>query len=246
MERSADNRVRTTEWEDVQYRYGNRVGKYETHELEILAQKIADKNQNTCLTVYDPQAEKVAAKLERGGYECEEAEGQEDAGEDTGAIADSDDDDDALAAIRRRRLMELQRQQAMERFGVLRHIPGADYVAEVTETSASCWVVGVLVKPGNSDCEALLSVLRTVAQRRRTVKFVSMISTEAIPNFPDRHLPCVLLYKDKELKKQLTGLADWQSQKQLSVATVEGVLHRYAVLPRSNEVGDDGAEEKEE
>ncbi|AIN98651.1 hypothetical protein LPMP_240160 [Leishmania panamensis] len=228
MERTANQRIRTTEWEDVQYRYGNRVGKYETHELQILAQKIADTNQNACLTVYDPHAEKVEAKLERGGYERDE--GRKEDGTDL--IVDSDNEDEALAVIRRRRVMELQQQRATERFGVLRHIPGADYVAEVTEASSTCWVVAVLIKPGHSDCEALLAVLRTVAQRRRSVKLVSIISTEAIPNFPDRHLPCVLLYKDKELKKQVTGLADWQAQRALNVATVEQALSRNGVLPR--------------
>lgn len=240
MERSADNRIRTTEWEDVQYKYGNRVGKYETHELEILAQKIADKNQDTCLTAYDPHAEKVADKLERGGYECDNA-----ASADVAAIEDPDDEDDALAAFRRRRLLELQQQQAKERFGVLRHIPGADYVAEVTEGSAACWVVAVLIKPGHSDCEALLTVLRTVAQRQRTVKFVSMISTEAIPNFPDRHLPCVLLYSNKELRKQVTNLEEWMQKKQLNVGTAEQLLSRYGVLPRNeNDESASGSDEE--
>ncbi|GET88860.1 hypothetical protein, conserved [Leishmania tarentolae] len=227
MERTADQRIHTTEWEDVQYRYGNRVGKYQTHELEILAQQLADRNQNTCLNAYDPHAEKVAAKLERGGYEHDE-DGEE---EGRSCIVNSDDEDEALAAIRRRRLMELQRQKAMERFGVLRHIPGADYVQEVTEASSMSWVVAALIKPGHSNCEALLTVLRTVAQRHRSVKIVSMIYTEAIQNFPEGLLPCVLLYKDKELRKQITGLGDWQAQKKLSVASVEQILSRNGALP---------------
>ncbi|KPI84340.1 hypothetical protein ABL78_6595 [Leptomonas seymouri] len=238
MERTADGRIRTTEWEDVQYKYGNRVGKYETHELEILAQKIADKEQNTCLVAYDPHAEKVAAKLERGGYDCKKEDEK-----DTSAIADSDDDDDALAAIRKRRLLELQRLKATECFGALRHIAGTDYVAEVTEASSTCWVVAVLIKPGHSDCEALLTVLRTVAQRHRAVKYVSMISTDAIANFPDRHLPCVLLYHNKELKKQVTNLDEWTQKRQLNVGTVEHLLSRYGVLPRSD---DDEAESRGE
>ncbi|KAG5500659.1 hypothetical protein JIQ42_04678 [Leishmania sp. Namibia] len=242
MERTADQRIRTTEWEDIQYRFGNRVGKYATHEREILAQSIADKNQNACLTSYNPHAEKVKAKLERGGYECHE----KCEGDDTEIIVESDDEDDALAAIRQRRLMELQRQRAIERFGVLRHIPGADYVAEVTEASSTCWVVAVLMKPGHSDCEALLTVLRTVAQRRRSVKFVSMISTEAIPKFPDGHLPCVLLYRDQELKKQMTGLTVWQAQRQLNVTTVEQVLSRNGVLPRIQDGVGDGTGESDD
>ncbi|KAG5477671.1 hypothetical protein LSCM1_04964 [Leishmania martiniquensis] len=239
MERTADRRIHTTEWEDIQYRFGNRVGKYATHEGEILAQSIADNNQNACLTAYNTHAEKVAAKLERGGYECGEGRGEDS----TGLLVDSDDEDDALAAIRRKRLMDLQRQRAMERFGVLRHIPGADYVAEVTEASSTCWVVAALMKPGHSDCESLLTVLRTMAQRHRSVKFVWMVSTEAVPNFPDGHLPCVLLYRDREVKKQLTGLAVWQAQKQLNVTTVEQVLTRNGVLRRAqDDAGDEAAE----
>lgn len=229
MERSADNRIRTSEWEDVQYKYGNRVGKYATQELEILAQKIADKNQNTCLEAYDPNAERVRDKLARGGFEC--AEGQE---EEVQAILDSDDEDEALAAIRQRRLVELQRQKACERFGVLRQVPGTSYVAEVTDSSVATWVVAALVKPAHSACEALLSVLRSVAQRHAAVKFVSLISTEAIPNFPDRHLPCVLLYKEKELKKQVTGMEEWQEGKQLNISSAEKCLKRYGVLHADN------------
>ncbi|KAG5492997.1 hypothetical protein JKF63_01578 [Porcisia hertigi] len=243
MERTADKRIHTTEWEDVQYRYGNRVGKYETHELEILAQKIADQNENTCLTAYNPQAEKIEARSQRNGSKSDK--GCMDDG--PSALVDSDDDDDdALAAIRRKRMMELQRQKAKERFGVLRHIPGADYIAEVTAASSTCWVVAALMKPGHSDCEALLTVLRTVAQRHRSVKFVSIISTEAIPNFPDCHLPCVLLYHGKELKKQVTGLADWQTQRHLTVATVERVLIQSGVFPRSEDDTGDEAGEKDD
>lgn len=234
MERSADNRIRTTEWEDVQYKFGNKVGKYASHELEILAQGIADANENTCLKPYDREAERVEDKMERGGYEF--AEGREG---DPEAVLDPDDDDDALAAIRRRRLAEMQRQKEQERFGVLRHVPGSDYVKEVTDASESNHVVAVLIKPGDSNCEAMLSVMRSVAQRHRDVKFVSMVSTEAIPSFPDKHLPCVLLYRSKALKNQVTGLDAWKAKNQLSIHTVERMLRLNGVLPQEDEEEDE-------
>lgn len=227
MERSADNRIRTTEWEDVQYRYGNRVGKYQTHEVEILAQQLGDMHEDDALKAYDPDEERVAAKMERGGYEMVDSKK-----EGVAAVADSDDEDDALAAIRRKRLQELQQRQANERFGTLRHVAGSDYVKEVTEASVQNWVVAVLIKPGNSECEALLTVMRSVAQRQREVKFVSMVSVEAIPTFPDRHLPCVLMYHDKILKNQITLLDPWKDRKELNVATVERALQRCGVLKR--------------
>nr|CCC95090.1 conserved hypothetical protein [Trypanosoma congolense IL3000] len=226
VERTADQRICTTEWEEVQYKFGNRVGKYATNEMELLAQKIADNNVNAPLKAYDPHEEKVMDKMERGGYDVSQG--------DMGSTVDDvlpDDDDEALAIFRSKRLAELQRQQEAERFGTLRHVAGVDYVTEVTEASSTHWVVAVLMKPGNSNCEALLSVMRVVAQRRRDVKFLSMISTEAIKNFPDRHLPCVLLYRQKKLESQLTELAPWKSKgNQLSVESVERVLCRYGVI----------------
>ncbi|EPY34724.1 hypothetical protein STCU_01378 [Strigomonas culicis] len=73
--------------------------------------------------------------------------------------------------------------------------------------------------------------MRVEAQRHRDIKFVSMISTEAIPNFPDRHLPCVLLYRNKEMKGQLTTLDPWKNGRSIDINTVESVLKRNGILP---------------
>ncbi|CCW66095.1 unnamed protein product [Phytomonas sp. Hart1] len=228
MERTADGRIRTTEWEEIQYKYGNKVGKYQTHELEILTQKIADKHDDTCLRSYNPQEEKLADKLNQ---RCAEGEGQD---AEIPNINSSDDEDEVLAEIRQRRMAELKRQLQTECFGTLRHISGANYVKEITESSEKNCVVAALIKPGHSDCESLLNVLRTVAQRNRDSKFVSMISTEAIPNFPDKHLPCVLLYANKSVKTQITGLETWKHKGQLSVHTVERVLKEQGFLNRED------------
>ncbi|CCW62469.1 unnamed protein product [Phytomonas sp. EM1] len=233
MEREAAGRIRTTEWEEIQYKYGNKVGKYQTHELEILAQKIAEKNEDTCLRSYNPYEEKLEDKLnQRFGGE----KGHDD---EVPNIGSSDDDDEVLCEIRQRRMAELKKQFQTECFGILRHISGADYVKEITDSSDKNWVVAALIKPGHSDCESLLNVLRTVAQRNRDTKFVSMISTEAIPNFPEKHLPCVLLYKNKCVKKQITGLEAWRQKGYLSLQTVEHVLQEHGVLNREDFVSYD-------
>lgn len=234
MERTADKRLHTTEWEEAQYKYGNKVGLYATHELEIIAQKIADQNQNACLKPYDREQEQFEDKLARGGYECED--GREG---DSEAIMNSDDDDDALAAIRRRRIEELQKQKENDRFGVLRHVDGSDYIKEVTDSSEKNHVVALLIRPGHSECETLLNAMRSIAQRHPAVKFVSMISTEAIPNFPDKHLPCVLIYKDKALQSQVTGIDVWKCKNQFDTKSVERSLRNNGVLPRDAEDDED-------
>ena len=226
VERTADGKIRTTEWEDIQYKHGNKVGQFETKEMEILAQRIVSAHPNLQLQAYDPVAEKVAAKGERGGYDGSDPtnpDGQED-----------DDDDDALAEFRRRRLAELQRAQQTHVFGVVKRIDGADYVKEITESSANCWVIGVMMREGHADCDLLLKVLSSVAQRNRDVKFVSLVAKEAVANFPDKHLPCVLLYYKSDMKAQLTGAEHWMEgkNKNITVSSIERKLQSYGVIQR--------------
>ena len=128
VERSADGRIRTTEWEDIQYKHGNKVGKYQTLEAEIIAQKLMDSHPNVLLKAYDPIAEKVEDKAARGGFDVDHGGNIDDV---------SSDDDDALAVLRKRRLQEMK-TQAAKSHGALRHIAGSEYVAEITEGSSSC------------------------------------------------------------------------------------------------------------
>lgn len=247
MERSADNRIRTTEWEDIQYKHGNRVGKYQTQELEILTQRLADKHQNAGLRSYDPQQERLSARYEQLSDEDDDCNSpgsskqlelsRSGRGNSDVVTApydaeddDGNDDDVALMRLRRQRLREMKEQEARNCFGVLRHIAGSDYIAEVTEASQHNWVVAALVKPAHNECEVLLNLLRAVAQKQRAIKFVSIISTEAIPAFPDKHLPCVLLYHNKSLVQQITGLDAWRRPGvELGVMTVECNLRQRGV-----------------
>jgi hypothetical protein len=231
VERTADGRIRTTEWEDIQYKHGNKVGQYETREMEILAQRIVASNPNLQLQAYDPVAEKVQDKRDRGGYDGPDPTDPDSAG--AGEACD-DDDDDVLAAYRQRRLAELQRQEQTHVFGAVKAISGSDYVREITEASSSCWVVGVMMADGHADCDLLLNVLAKVAQRNRDVKFVSLVAKQAVPNFPDKHLPCVLLYHKGDMKAQLTGPEHWMEgkNKNITVSSVERKLQGHRVIAR--------------
>lgn len=41
-----------------------------------------------------------------------------------------------------------------------------------------------------------------------STKFLKIVSTAAIPNYPDRHLPTVLIYRNGEMLGQLVGIAN--------------------------------------
>lgn len=258
MQRTAENphHLHTTEWEDIQYQFGNRVGKYETHEEEILWRKAAQDPaaQSRDLAVYDPEKEKRRDFRLRNTEQSSDTsmEEREISSDDdkinsdvqvNGGLKEKDilvsdnteeeDEYSILEKIRQKRLLQLK-QDVLEmplNAGSLRCIPGSAYVKEVTEDSARFWVVAMLIQPGESNCEALLSAMRTVAQRQRGVKFVSMVYTEVVGvTFPHQHLPCVLLYKHGKLQHQLTGPEHWKIHREVNCNQIEKTLRYYGVL----------------
>lgn len=57
-----------------------------------------------------------------------------------------------------------------------------------------------------TECRLLEEVLLTVAKKFKEVKFVKIVSTAAVENWPDRNLPTLFLYHDGELQTQMLGL----------------------------------------
>ena len=49
--------------------------------------------------------------------------------------------------------------------------------------------------------------LTELAKKYPQSKFVKIISTECIPNYPDKNVPTVLIYKDTQCLQHLIGLA---------------------------------------
>lgn len=229
VERTADGRIRTTEWEDIQYKHGNKVGKYGTHEAQLLAQRVKDEHPDIFLKAYDANEEKVRDKLARGGFDVEGGDGAQP--EDIAP----DEDDDALAAFRKKRLAEMQAKAQSNVFGVVRHISGADYVKEITEGSAEHWVVAVMMAHGSESCDVLLHVMQQVASRRRDVKFVSLLAKEAVAKMPEKMLPCVVVYHKGQLVTQWTEIDVWKQGRDVSVDSVERVLSRVGVVKLEEE-----------
>lgn len=116
------------------------------------------------------------------------------------------DDDTALNRYREQRLRELREQAAKERFGDVMEICKADWVKEVTDASNSSWVVVHLYQDRVMECRLLEQVLLSIARKFKAVKFVKILSTAAVENWPDRNLPTLFLYHDGKLQTQLLGI----------------------------------------
>ena len=56
------------------------------------------------------------------------------------------------------------------------------------------------------ECKLLSDMLDVLAGRFPATKFMRIISTHCIPQYPDRNLPTVLVYKDTKCVETLMGL----------------------------------------
>lgn len=145
------------------------------------------------------------------------------------ALDDDFEDDHFMEEYRRRRIQELE-QQSNRRAGtgVLKQIGGPDFVKDVTEASAGCWVVCHLYKDGVTDCAILNQCLTDLAERYRDTTWVKIVSTECIPGFSDDFLPTLLLYKDKICKHQIVQAVKAMGGESISPDRLKGYLNQYA------------------
>lgn len=52
----------------------------------------------------------------------------------------------------------------------------------------------------------LAGYLDTLAAKHPATKFVSIVGSQCIPNYPDHNLPTLLIYRNGELRRQIVGL----------------------------------------
>lgn len=107
---------------------------------------------------------------------------------------------------RKKRLSELREAAKVARFGSVVPISGSDFVREVSQAPPDVWVVVILYKEGIAECGLLMQCLEDLATKYPATKFVKIISTDCIPNYPDRNLPTLLVYNSGAVKANHVGL----------------------------------------
>jgi hypothetical protein len=214
----------TTEWADIQYKHGNKVGAYADPELEqkILQQKMQHEIDDVLDAVVSDQQ-----------YRDMRTKEHED---DVREKSDSEDDEEAaMKRMREKRLKELHAQAARPQWGTIKTISRDEYMQEVNGAPKGVWVILLLVTPSNGDCDFLANILNKLAAKHRFVKFVAGFVREIIgENFPEKQCPVVMFYKDGTSQKTVTGLEPWGGRK-TTEAEVESALRAEGILPREGE-----------
>ena len=87
----------------------------------------------------------------------------------------------------------------------MREISKDEYVAEVNRAGEGVWVVLLVYKPSVPLCKIMEQHLRELARKFPATKFLKSVSSVCIPNYPDKNLPTVFVYRDGDMKRQLVG-----------------------------------------
>ncbi|KAK8823070.1 hypothetical protein WA538_002221 [Blastocystis sp. DL] len=141
----------------------------------------------------------------------------------------SDDDLAALNEYKEKRMQELRKAAEKNKFGYLISITRPEYVRQVTECSMEYPVVVFLYNNNVPECNMLKQVLDQVSARYPMVKFVQMISTDCIKDYPDKNLPALFIYNKGEIVKQIMTLKELGGPK-VNAEIVEWVLQEAGIL----------------
>lgn len=172
-----------TEWEDVQTKFGNFAPPPE-----------------------EPEDPEIIYDVDDGATKLKSLESAKTL-EDVDALEDEFDDDRFFENYRQKRLLELQKKAARSKYGEVRHIKAPEYSTEVSNKDLNDWVVCHVFKPAVPHCQLLNKLLVPLAARFKETKFVKIYSHEAIPGYPDRNLPTLLIYHKGEMKRQFVTLS---------------------------------------
>eukprot|EP01016_Furgasonia_blochmanni_P043427 TRINITY_DN5897_c0_g4_i1.p1 TRINITY_DN5897_c0_g4~~TRINITY_DN5897_c0_g4_i1.p1 ORF type:complete len:282 (-),score=90.36 TRINITY_DN5897_c0_g4_i1:238-1083(-) len=202
----------TTEWDDLHRKMGNFAPLPNTKEIEAEREKhFLETAEN-----FDPLANKKLEELEE--YE-------------------DDLDDEIFEKYKQARLNEMKEKAARPYFGSLREISKQDYVQEVTNAPKDVWVVLHLYQDYYDKCTLINNALDTLAKSHTYVKFLRIIATRCIENFPDSKIPTFIVYKNGSLVYNWANVD--KEIKRCDAKILELFLKYHRILDRTDEDPDD-------
>ncbi|EIW66383.1 hypothetical protein TREMEDRAFT_35253, partial [Tremella mesenterica DSM 1558] len=157
------------------------------------------------------------------------------------------DDEKVFEAYRRQRMAEMRKEEKSGRFGSLMPLGREDFVKEVTEGSKQgTGVVVFLYKDSIPLSQHLRPLLQTLATAHPSTKFLSIPAHLCIPNYPDRNVPTLLVYRNGEITGNLVAGQGLNGLK-TTVRELEGVLLRYKAIEKpADSLGPKRNEEEED
>jgi len=193
----------TTEWDDALAKHG------------IIPKKEKQVTQDEIDThirwIVDEHEQNIENKLK--GKTLEELDELEDEVDET-----------ILEEYRQKRLNELKEKAKGDKFGYIKEIHKSDYLKEVTESSKDQIVILCLYVASQEESKIMLKCLDILAQKFKNVKFLKIIGSLCIPDYPDSYCPTVIIYKDGDTVGNIKGLFPFGGKNVINADIVEWEL----------------------
>ena len=214
MKTTKQTKQTTTEWDEVQKKFnGNFVVKEEE--------------------VKEDEQRKGTRRIKN----------DEDAGEE------DEEDEEFMKSYREKRISEMLMQKEKEKEeknnnfqrNEYMHVSHEQWTKEVTEVSRSHPVLVLLTKENSKACYPLERVMEDVARKYRTsrTKFRRAEARDIIPNYPERNVPTLILYRNGDVVENIVGIEQFGGMNGVNTETV-----RRRVRMKSDEFLMDRGEEE--
>ena len=175
---------------------------------------------------------------------------------------DDDDDEDEeeeafMKSYREKRIAEMlfmqkeekedekeEKNNNVRRNEYVMHVSHEQWTKEVTEVSRSHPVLVLLTKENSKACYPLERVMEDVARKYRAsrTKFRRAEARDIIPNYPERNVPTLILYRNGDVVENIVGIEQFGGMNGVNTETV-----RRRVRMKSDEfLMDRGEEEAKE
>ena len=227
----------TTEWEDAQRKFGNWKPLEEEEEEEEEEREKDD--------LREIQAS-VPAKT--NGSEDDDDESDED-----------EDDEAFMKSYREKRISELKQESEFfnnnnnnnkkddgATLKTVRLITREEWTREVTKVSHTNPVLVLLTRENNADCYPLERVVEDLAYKYRAseTKFRRAEARDIIPNYPERNVPTIILYRNGDVVENIVGIEQFGGRNGVNPETVK---RRVRMTAKASEflMDEREAEEKE-
>lgn len=198
----------TTEWFDLQVKYGNYLPNEKKTTLAEEQKLMQEKHE---------EENKLENKLDK--MSVEKINELED---------DLDFDDEFTRQYMANRMQELKVRATKEKYGQVIEISRDEYIREVTEADPESFVILHLYQDYNEFCNLINQHLPVIAKLYAHVKFVKIVATKCIDQFPDERCPCFIIYK---AGKPVSNLPSVDKLLKNDVANIAELLLQHGISP---------------
>jgi hypothetical protein len=119
---------------------------------------------------------------------------------ESGTENEEEDEDDYFESYRQRRLAELKESSSNQ----VHEISRPDFVKEVTEASHHRPVVVHLYQDSVEESAVLKRDMRQLSGQFGQIKFVEIVASRCIPDYPDALVPTILYYYKGSMVQKIT------------------------------------------